>query len=183
MAENRNITGYVAQDPKMVTTAQDRDLAVLRVLENNRAYDREAGEWKDLEPTGYDVAIGRDGLRENVLSSVQKGQRVSVEGRYEPKAYLDREGNPQVGHRIYANDVSASMMHDTQARGPAAKTAAPEAEVSRQGQQRGPEQEASSPAGPVPQVQRGQTPEAAAMHQEAVDSWAQVPTESSGWDR
>lgn len=183
MAENRNITGYVAQDPKKVTTAQGRDLAVLRVLENNRAYDREAGEWKDLEPTGYDVAVGRDGLRENVLSSVQKGQRVTVEGRYEPKAYMDREGNPQVGHRIYANDVSASMMHDTQTRGPAAEATGPQAEVARDVQQRTATQEASSPVGPVPQVQRGQTPEAAAMHQEAVDSWAQAPAESAGWDR
>ena len=173
MAQHRTITGYVANDPRQVQTKQGRDLAVLRILENNRVYDRQANEWRDGEPTGYDVAVGRDGLRENVLSSLQKGQRVSVEGRYEPKAYLGRDSNAQVGHQIYADDISASMLHDTQVRGPAAATADRGAEVARDVQQR--------TAG-AEQPQR--TPEGQALYQEAVDSWAQQPqAEAPGVER
>ena len=111
MASNDNVTGYVASDPKMVTTNSGRQLATFRMMENNRVFDRESGQWKDADPTTYDVAVSQDKLSANVMAGLKKGQRVTVTGTHTVGAYLDRNGQPQVGHRVWAKDVAASMMH------------------------------------------------------------------------
>lgn len=117
MAHDHSITGYVSNDPKRIQTKDGRDLAVFSIAENKRFYDKQAQQWADAKPTYYDVAVEREGLRENVLAGLQKGQRVNVEGKYSPRAYVDRDGVAQVGHQLWAEDVSASMMHETQVRG------------------------------------------------------------------
>ena len=109
MAHDHSVTGYVSNDPKRIQTKDGRDLAVFSIAENKRFYDRDAGQWADAKPTYYDVAVERESLRENVLAGLQKGQRVNVEGKYSPRAYIDREGAAQVGHQMWAEDVSASM--------------------------------------------------------------------------
>lgn|GEM_PF-2924725 len=137
MAHDYSVTGYVSNDPKRIQTKDGRDLAVFSIAENKRFYDKQAQQWTDAKPTYYDVAVERESLRENVLAGLQKGQRVNVEGKYSPRAYVDRDGVAQVGHQVWAEDVSASMMHETQHRGePAVERGSP--------QVGGPKQEATA---------------------------------------
>lgn len=117
MAHPLTVSGYVANDPKMITAKSGRELAVFSVGENKRYFDRDSQEWQDGKTTYYEVAVGQEGLRQNVAASLQKGQRVTVDGQYSAKPYLDREGAPQVGNQLWAKDVSASMMHEAQHRG------------------------------------------------------------------
>ena len=45
----------------------------------------------------------------NVLSSLRKGNRVAVTGTYTVEAFADAQGNSGINHKIWAEDVSASM--------------------------------------------------------------------------
>lgn len=117
MAEKRNVKAYVADNPQLIHTKDGKEFAAFPVIENKRYKDPETQEWKDAKATRYEVTVDQPGLRDNVLASLEKGQRVSVEGNYVPKPYIDGQGQQRVGHKIFAHDVSASYMHESQGRG------------------------------------------------------------------
>lgn len=112
------VTGNLVNDPENVVTPNGRDLVTFRLAENNRRFDQQAEKWVDSEPTYYDVAIPADSKRlgnlaQNVGESLRKGNRVSVEGAYSASAYVTKDGKAEVGHRIWAEDVSPSMRYAT----------------------------------------------------------------------
>lgn len=117
MAEKRTIKAYVAADPERITTPEGKQFAAFPVVENKRYKDPETQEWKDAKATRYDVTVDQPKLRDNVLASLEKGQRVTVEGNYVAKPYIDSNGNQRIGHKIFGHDVSASYMHESQGRG------------------------------------------------------------------
>lgn len=120
MSENiklgeKSVTGNLADHPHKATTNNGRELTVMRVLENQRVYDREQQQWVDGETTGYDVAIGNERLAENAVQGLQKGDRVTVRGDYQVGSYTNRDGASGLNHRLWARDVSASMFNDRMA--------------------------------------------------------------------
>lgn len=116
VADKRKITGYLAADPRRVEH-NGTQFAAFEVLENKRYFDGDEQVWKDAKPTKYEVTVDQEGLRENLLASLESGQRVTVEGNYKPKPYVDGEGNQRVSNKIFAKDVSASFMHNSLGRG------------------------------------------------------------------
>lgn len=120
MSENirlgeKSVTGNLADDPHKVTTNNGRELTVMRVLENNRQFDREQQQWVDGATTGYDVAVGHERLADNAVTGLQKGDRVTVRGDYQVGSYTNRDGSSGLNHRLWARDVSASMFNDRMA--------------------------------------------------------------------
>lgn len=109
---DKTVAGYVATEPKTVETARGQMVA-FRLAEPQQAFNRETREYEDLAPRYYDVAVGREQLGKNVLASVEVGQRVSVTGKHSMEAYVDRDGDAGLGNRLWAEDVSASMQHNT----------------------------------------------------------------------
>ena len=97
MAEKRTIKAYVAADPERITTPEGKQFAAFPVVENKRYKDPETQEWKDAKATRYDVTVDQPKLRDNVLASLEKGQRVTVEGNYVAKPYSDSNGNQRIG--------------------------------------------------------------------------------------
>ena len=104
----KTIQGNLVDDPKQIQT-QNGPMVVMTVAEQNQRFDREAGAWVDKDPTFYDVGISREKLGQNVLASVHKGDRVSVTGNYAVEPYVSKAGGPGLNHRIWAEDVGASM--------------------------------------------------------------------------
>lgn len=132
MAEKRTIKAYVAADPELITTPEGKEFVAFPAVENKRYKDPDTHEWKDAKATKYEVTVDQPKLRANLLVSLEKGQRVSVEGNYVPKPYIDKNtGEQRVGHKIYAHDVSASYMHESQGRGGVAVGRDTEQEVSQ----------------------------------------------------
>ena len=115
----KTVTGYVATEPKTVDT-QRGQLVAFRLAEPQQVFDREVGRYRDVDPIYYDVAVGREQLGKNVLASVEQGQRLSVTGRYSVEPYVNRGGEAGLNNRIWAEDVSASMQHNTVEVGPGA---------------------------------------------------------------
>lgn len=124
MAENRvnvgstSVHGRVATAPELNHTAEGKPVVSFRLAENKRYKDRQTGEWKNSDPEYYDVGITREQLGKNVLSSLETGQLVNVEGNQVIRGYTTRDGEARVGRSIYATDVSPSLQLDSLQRGP-----------------------------------------------------------------
>ncbi|SMX91322.1 Single-strand binding protein family protein [Brevibacterium iodinum ATCC 49514] len=118
MAEKRTISGNVAADPELRSAPDGTQFAAFPVMENKRYRDPETNEWKDAKATRYEVTVDNAKLRDNIMASLEKGQRVAVNGNYVPKPFVDKKtGEQRVGHKLYAHDVAASYMHEPQGRG------------------------------------------------------------------
>lgn len=141
MAETFNlgkssVKGRVVNEPAELETPNGKIVA-FRLAENKRFYDRSTEQWRDAAVTYYDVGINKEQLGANVLASVEKGQQVTVEGNHQVKAFAGRDGEPGLGHRLYAKDVSPSLEWDSLQRHPAVAPNEPEAaaDVSAETQQ------------------------------------------------
>lgn len=113
------ITGNLAADPEKVRHPSGNPqefLAVFAVAENRGYTDRQTGEWVDRAPLYYSVAVdSEDGhMAQNILDSLHKGDRVTVEGRYSVEPYLNKNtGEPGLNHKVWARDVSPSLRYAT----------------------------------------------------------------------
>ncbi|MBF6671162.1 single-stranded DNA-binding protein [Glutamicibacter sp. FBE19] len=105
---SKTVTGNLANDPLWRDTANGRLLA-LRLLETQRVFNRESRNWEDGETTRFDVAITDERMAKNVMASAGKGDRLTVTGSYDVQSYVGSEGEAGLNHRIFANDVAASM--------------------------------------------------------------------------
>ena len=109
------VTGNLVADP-VKRPSPDRPsgfITTFRLAENHRVFDKQAQDWKDGEPTYYDVAVAHGPLGDNVHASVGAGARVTVSGNYEPVPYITKNGEAGLNNRIWADEVSASMVYAT----------------------------------------------------------------------
>lgn len=105
----KTVQGNLTGDPRKIQTKAGQDLVVITVAENGRRFNEDSRAWEDTEAKFYDVAVERAQLRENVAASLRKGDRVTVTGDYRVGAYATSTGQPGLNHRIWAEDVAASM--------------------------------------------------------------------------
>lgn len=105
---SKTVTGNLATDPLWRDTANGRLLA-LRLLETQRVFNKENRKWEDGETTRFDVAITDERMAKNVMASAGKGDRLTVTGSYDVQPFVSSEGEAGMNHRIFANDVAASM--------------------------------------------------------------------------
>jgi single-strand DNA-binding protein len=85
------VVGWLAADPRYVATSTGTPLMSLRVGCTPRRFDRESGQWQDMESTFLTVNCWR-GLAENVnASDLKRGDPVIVTGRLRVREYLKDE--------------------------------------------------------------------------------------------
>ena len=85
------VVGWLAADPRYVATSTGTPLMSLRVGCTPRRFDRESGQWQDMESTFLTVNCWR-GLAENVnASDMKRGDPVIVTGRLRVREYLKDE--------------------------------------------------------------------------------------------
>ncbi|HEU5157803.1 MAG TPA: single-stranded DNA-binding protein [Streptosporangiaceae bacterium] len=85
------VIGWLAADPRYVATSTGTPLMSLRVGCTPRRFDRESGQWHDMESTFLTVNCWR-GLAENVnASDMKRGDPVIVSGRLSIREYLKDE--------------------------------------------------------------------------------------------
>jgi single-strand DNA-binding protein len=85
------VIGWLAADPRYVATSTGTPLMSLRVGCTPRRFDRESGQWQDLESTFVTVNCWR-GLAENVnASDLKRGDPVIVTGRLRIREYVKDE--------------------------------------------------------------------------------------------
>lgn len=108
MSDIITLTGLVATTPKYLKTAEGLSITSFRLASTQRRYDRNEQKWVDGETNWFTVATFRQ-LATNVVSSVQKGQRVIVTGRLRVRDWStdDKKGtNVEVDADALGHDLS-----------------------------------------------------------------------------
>jgi single-strand DNA-binding protein len=103
------LTGFVTKEPELRTSTKGDAVCTIRLGVTDRFLDRESGEWRESEPSYYDVTCWRR-LAENVVFSLRKGERITIHGTCRNKVWVDRNNNPRVELEITANSVGHEML-------------------------------------------------------------------------
>ncbi len=80
MTDTITLTGLVATIPKQIVTGNGLSITNFRLASTQRRFDRTEQKWVDGDTNWYTISAFRQ-LATNVVSSVQKGQRIVVTGR------------------------------------------------------------------------------------------------------
>lgn len=111
---NFNVTGNLTADPQQITTRNGDPMTVFDLAQNTRVRD-EAGNWGDGPTNYFSVGVTDQRLARNVAASLHKGDRVNVAGTLQSSPYVRNNGEPDMNHRIFADDVSPSLRWHTAA--------------------------------------------------------------------
>lgn len=79
MSDTITLTGLVATTPRHIVTSEGLAITNFRLASNQRRYDRVQNAWLDGDTNWYTITAFRQ-LADNVIKSVEKGQRVIVCG-------------------------------------------------------------------------------------------------------
>ena len=117
MTDNIVLTGLVATTPRHLTTSDGLAITSFRLASSQRRFDRALNRWVDGDTNWYTVSSFR-GLAENTAQSVQKGDRVIVQGRLRIRDWenTDRSGTTVeieaevIGHDLGWNTVVATRV-------------------------------------------------------------------------
>lgn len=107
-----SITGNLTDAPRL-RESPNGWFVTMRIVENQREYDRVQQRWVDGESVGYDVAVGNERLAQHALENLSKGDRVMVRGDVQVSPYVHKEtGEPGLNRRMSARDVQVSLFDD-----------------------------------------------------------------------
>ena len=90
MQEIISLQGLVATTPRTVTTKDGFPLTSFRLVSAARRFNREIAQWEDSNTNWYTI-IGFRRIAENMASSLEKGQRVVLQGRLRVKDWDNGE--------------------------------------------------------------------------------------------
>lgn len=94
------VTGNVAAPP-VLREAGGASVTSFRIANTPRRLDKTTGAWADLPTTWFGVSCWR-GTAENVVASLQQGDRVVVTGRLVTRTWTTADGEPRSGLDIEA---------------------------------------------------------------------------------
>lgn len=80
MSDNITLTGVVATEPELKTTASGATVLSFRLASAQRKFDKQQGTWVDTNTNWYTVTAWSR-LAENARESIGKGDRIFVSGR------------------------------------------------------------------------------------------------------
>ncbi|WP_297082578.1 single-stranded DNA-binding protein [uncultured Demequina sp.] len=104
------VTGWVATDPRMVMTREDKgtDMCSFRLAQTARYFDRAKQEWANGSTVWFTVRVFRDAAW-TVQKSVAKGQPVIVEGRLRTNEWTDQNDKLHLDLQLDANAVGHDL--------------------------------------------------------------------------
>lgn len=80
MSDQIAVCGLVATSPRNVVTKDGLSVTSFRLASTQRRFNRESGSWIDAETNWFTVSSFRQ-LANNAENSLQKGDRILVQGR------------------------------------------------------------------------------------------------------
>jgi single-strand DNA-binding protein len=113
MSQENQVTlrGFVTAEPKFrETTATATPLAEIRMGSTPRRLDRATGEWRELPTTYYTIKCWRR-LAVNAASSLHKGDRVLVRGRFSVHNWVDNQQRPRETIEIEADSLGHDLAY------------------------------------------------------------------------
>lgn len=104
-----SVAGNLTKDPDLRYTPQGRAVTTLRIASSARVRNERTGEWEDGQTVYYDITAWGI-LAENVIESLQKGDRIVAEGRWVANQWTDAEGTEHERVSLTARDLGPSML-------------------------------------------------------------------------
>lgn len=105
------ICGNLTADPE-VRQAGQQQVTGFTVASTPRTFDRQANEWKDGDALFLRCNVWRQ-MGDNVAASLQKGQRVIVQGHLKQRSWQDKEGNQRTSIELEVVEIGPSLAFAT----------------------------------------------------------------------
>ncbi len=102
------LSGNLTAAPKSGTSRTGTPWAKLRVASTSRVFDKTESQWRDGVTVFLDVMCWRR-LAENVVASLERGDRVIVVGRLHQRTYEDEQGVRHTVHELEADSVGPDL--------------------------------------------------------------------------
>ena len=106
MATRVTLNGNLVADPELRFTAKGDAVANFTISVNERY--RDGNEWKDGDPSYYDVTVWRN-LAEAVVEQVTKGTGVLIDGKMRIEAFEAKDGTKRRKPVVTADDVAVRI--------------------------------------------------------------------------
>ena len=90
------IIGNVGRDPELKMTANGKAVCEFSVAVNRGKGDQQETDWYRVSCWGAQA--------ENARNYITKGRRIYIEGRFQPREWITREGERRTSLEISAND-------------------------------------------------------------------------------
>jgi single-strand DNA-binding protein len=102
------IIGNLTADPELRWTQSGTPVADLTIASTPRAYDRQAGQWRDGETLFMRCSAWRD-QAENIAETLRKGMRVIATGRLGQRQYETRQGERRTVVEMQIDEIGPSL--------------------------------------------------------------------------
>jgi single-strand DNA-binding protein len=106
------VIGNLTDDPELKFTPSGAAVANFTVASTPRTFDKQTNEWKDGDALFIRCAAWRQ-LAENVAESLQKGQRVIVQGALRVRNYERQDGSKGTSVEMNVDEVGPSVRFAT----------------------------------------------------------------------
>lgn len=106
------LVGNIVTDPVLRITRDGVPVGTFRLASSTRRFDRNVGEWKDLDSLFLTVNCWRR-LAEHVATSVRKGDGVLVVGRLLMRSFETKEGEKRSVFEVEATAVGPDLNRGT----------------------------------------------------------------------
>ena len=108
MSETITVTGNVATDPERRAVGEGVSVTSFRLAATHRRFDRGTNSWVDAYTNYYSVSAFRS-LGEHALSSLRRGERVIVSGRFRLREW-DNGTRKGVSAEIDAESIGHDLL-------------------------------------------------------------------------
>ncbi len=102
------LIGFVAREPSLRKTKDDKPVADVRVGATTRYFDKSLGAWTDGDTSYYTVTCWRR-LADYAKASLRKGDPVMVKGRFRTHTYEDKQGRIRTEVEITADTIGHDL--------------------------------------------------------------------------
>lgn len=110
MPEPITISGTITQAPQLRQYDGGRFIT-FSIVEKPRVFNRDTQKWEDGKPSFYNCVINDHGrLIDNVLSSLNKGQRVIARAEMRQREYTDKNGAKRTTWEAVVKEIGPSLL-------------------------------------------------------------------------
>jgi single-strand DNA-binding protein len=102
------VSGNLTSAPKTGESKSGARWARLRVASTARVFDRAESSWRDGDTVFLDVICWRR-LADNVMVTLQRGDRVLASGRLRQRSYQDAQGTKHIVVELEADSVGPDL--------------------------------------------------------------------------
>lgn len=106
------VIGNLVDDPELRFTPSGLPVAKFRIASTPTFFDKETSSWKDASALFLSCVVWKQ-VAENVAETLQKGQRVIVQGRLKQRSYETTEGEKRTVYELDVDEVGPSLKFAT----------------------------------------------------------------------